>query len=102
MELAREQFESQRNKELKKRAEAFIQLRDIMNTPLQVILLSLESLDSKDPSVTHALRSAVDTLTRLNRLLSQHEQHLTWGTIDKFFDEQDIEDILRPPSQKTS
>src|SRR5262249_35837537 len=68
---------------IKQLASAFLNIRDLMNTPLQVIELSTRIL--RDPSASQ--KSVIDNIDRsvqrlreINSVLVQHEKEIEWRT----------------------
>jgi hypothetical protein len=64
-------------------AEAFLSIRDLMNTPLQVIELSVDLLrKSNDPNkpTIDRIEHSMQRLRELNSLLVQHEKEIEWQT----------------------
>jgi hypothetical protein len=77
-ELARVQAQ---NFAIRQLAEAFLNIRDLMNTPLQVIELSVDLLrNSKEPAMATLDRidRSVENLRRINSILVQHEKEIEW------------------------
>lgn len=66
---------------IKRLANAFLNIRDLMNTPLQVIEFSVDQLrNSNDFHKTSLDRidRSVQRLTEINSLLVQHEKEIEW------------------------
>jgi hypothetical protein len=79
-EIARIQAQ---NFAIKQLAEAFLSIRDLMNTPLQVIELSIDLLrKSNDPNkpIIDRIEHSMQRLRELNSLLVQHEREIEWQT----------------------
>jgi len=68
---------------IKQLASAFLNIRDLMNTPLQVIEFSTRILrDSSAPqkSVIDNIDRSVQSLRDINSVLVQHEREIEWRT----------------------
>jgi len=68
---------------IKQLASAFLNIRDLMNTPLQVIELSTRIL--RDPSASQKsvidnIDRSVQSLREINSVLVQHEKEIEWRT----------------------
>ena len=77
-ELAR--IEAQ-NFAIKQLAQAFLNIRDLMNTPLQVIELSIDLLrKSNDPNkrIIERIDRSMERLREINSVLIQHENEIEW------------------------
>jgi hypothetical protein len=77
-ELAR--MEAQ-NFAIKRLAQAFLNIRDLMNTPLQVIELSIDLLrKSNDPNkpIIDRIDRSMERLREINSVLIQHENEIEW------------------------
>jgi hypothetical protein len=77
-ELARTQAE---NFAIRRMANAFLNIRDLMNTPLQVIEISVKLLrNSNQPSrdVLDRIDRSVRSLSEINSLLVENEQQIEW------------------------
>jgi hypothetical protein len=69
-------------------ARTFMRLRDLMNTPLQTIELSIEILRRKQGGLEPTLarmKSALKRLRKLNGLLAKYEARLNWEQNDLTF-----------------
>jgi len=62
-------------------ANAFLNIRDLMNTPLQVIELSIEVLcksnHANKPIIDH-IDHSMQRLREINSVLVQHEKEIEW------------------------
>lgn len=71
-------------------ARAFLRLRDLMNTPLQVIELSVsiirEDPQQKNLELDHIER-ALERLATLNEMIKAYEDRLPWGPGDESFND---------------
>jgi hypothetical protein len=77
-ELARVQAQ---NFAIKRLAGAFLNIRDLMNTPLQVIELSTSLLrHSREPQqpIIDRIDRSVQSLREINSVLVQHEKEIEW------------------------
>jgi hypothetical protein len=77
-ELARTQVQ---NLAISRLANAFLNIRDLMNTPLQVIELSISLLrQSKEPPqpILDRMDRSVQSLREINSLLVAHEKEIGW------------------------
>jgi hypothetical protein len=77
-ELARIQAQ---NFAIKRLAGAFLNIRDLMNTPLQVIEFSVDTLrNSEQPSepTIDRIDRSVQRLREINSVLVQHEKNIEW------------------------
>lgn len=77
-EIARIQAQ---NFAIKRLANAFLNIRDLMNTPLQVIELSIGLLrDSNQPPkpILDRIDRAAQSLREINSVLVQHEREIDW------------------------
>jgi hypothetical protein len=87
IEITRENFSNLKILELQKRARAFIDLRDLMNTPIQVLVLGLEILESVAPTeTTNRMRKAVQRLTNVSKRLNRFENDVNWNDSKNFFE----------------
>jgi len=77
-EIARIQAQ---NFAVKRLAHVFLNIRDLMNTPLQVIEFSIDLLrksnDPNKPIIDHIDRS-IQRLREINSVLIQHEKEIDW------------------------
>jgi hypothetical protein len=68
---------------IRRLANAFLNIRDLMNTPLQVIELSVDALRKSDqpqkPDLDRIDRS-VQNLREINSVLVEHEKEIEWQT----------------------
>lgn len=74
---------------MKSLAEAFVHLRDLMNTPLQTIELSVSMLDEKhdkQKEILDIIRNSLKELGKLNQLLSTYEKKVDWKREPHFFE----------------
>jgi len=77
-EVARIQAQNFAIREL---ANAFLNIRDLMNTPLQVIEISVNMLRNSNetpPAVLDRIDRSVQGLRKINALLVQHEKEIEW------------------------
>jgi hypothetical protein len=77
-ELARIQAQ---NFAIRRVANAFLNIRDLMNTPLQVIELSIDQLRNStgvQKTTLERIDRSVRSLTEINSLLVQHEKEIEW------------------------
>ena len=77
-ELARIQAE---NFAIRRLANAFLNIRDLMNTPLQVLELSVDVLrNAREPlnATLDRIRRSVQRLMQINSILTQHEKEIEW------------------------
>lgn len=89
VEYARERIEQAEMASLKNMARAFIQLRDLMNTPLQTIELSMSLLPDdlrKDNMLLTRIAHALSTLRTINVALARYEKDVDWEQEDNFLD----------------
>jgi hypothetical protein len=66
---------------IKRLAQAFLNIRDLMNTPLQVIELSIDLLrKSNDPNkrIIDRIDRSMERLREINSVLIQHENEIEW------------------------
>jgi hypothetical protein len=97
VQLAREAKESIRLAENKTREKAFHDLRDFMNTPLQVLLAAIElSEKGKETELSSKMKKAVIRLSNINIFLGRYAKESDWTKRDRFFNEKDLED---PPKK---
>jgi hypothetical protein len=84
-DLLRAQTEAESMKLL---ALSFAQVRDLMNTPLQSIILGLELLSDKttDAGVLRKIRAALENLVQVNRILTRYENQMDWERSAEFLD----------------
>ena len=62
-------------------AEAFLKLRDLMNTPVQSIEIAASLLgkgSSNQAEIVQQLRQSCEQLREINRMLKQYEHQLEW------------------------
>jgi len=68
---------------IRRLASAFLNIRDLMNTPLQVIELSVDSLrksDRAEKPVLDRIDRSVQNLREINSVLVEHEKEIEWQT----------------------
>jgi len=66
---------------IKRLANAFLNIRDLMNTPLQVIEFSVDQLRNSNEfhkAILDRIDRSVQRLTEINSLLVQHEKEIEW------------------------
>jgi hypothetical protein len=66
---------------IKRLANAFLSIRDLMNTPLQVIELAVDQLRNSngfDKTTLDRIDRSVQKLTEINSLLVEHEKEIEW------------------------
>lgn len=64
-------------------AHTFLQLRDMMNTPIQTIALTVEVLKEKNPDKSlERIERALEKLRDINLVLIRHEEKLVWKPED--------------------
>jgi hypothetical protein len=66
---------------IRRLANAFLNIRDLMNTPLQVIEFSVDLLrNSKEPAkpIIDRIDRSVQSLREINSVLVQHEKEIEW------------------------
>lgn len=93
VEYARERLEEAEMASLKNMARAFIQLRDLMNTPLQTIEFSMSLLPDdfrKDNLPLERIDHALSQLRSVNVALAKFEKDVDWEQEDNFFDISEI------------
>jgi hypothetical protein len=91
IEIARSSYEERKMRELKRRARAFIEIRDMINTPLQILELSVDVLDQySETEVTQRMRKAIQKLAEINKLLKPFERDVDWNRDDTFFNTKDV------------
>lgn len=89
VEYARDRLERAEMASLKNMARAFIQLRDLMNTPLQTIELSMSLLPDelrKENIPLSRIDHAMSTLRSINTALARYEKDVDWEQEDNFLD----------------
>lgn len=83
-QLELEAIGARANAELTQRlAQAFLELRDLMNTPIQSIEIASSLLGQDDPdqkTILRELQKSCDRLRELNHLLKKYEHQLEWKT----------------------
>jgi hypothetical protein len=66
---------------IKRLANAFLNIRDLMNTPLQVIEFAVDELRNSNElhkTTLDRIERSVQILTEINSLLVQHEKEIEW------------------------
>jgi hypothetical protein len=66
---------------IKRLANAFLNIRDLMNSPLQVIELSVDALRKSDESqkpILDRIDRSVQNLREINSVLVEHEKEIEW------------------------
>lgn len=92
VEFARELMNQAEAKSLRNMAHAFIQLRDLMNTPLQTIEMSSAFLrdirmDSTEKSPTlDRIDRALMQMQNINAALTKYERNVDWEQTENFFE----------------
>jgi hypothetical protein len=89
VEYLRERIERAEMAPLKNMARAFIQLRDLMNTPLQVIEFSMSLLPEeirKNRLTLDRIEHALSQLRTINVALTRYEKDVDWEQQDDFLD----------------
>lgn len=87
IELGREYLERAEMSSLRNMARAFIQLRDLVNTPFQTIDLSVRLLRQRHPEEAPALQkieSSLDVLRRVDAALAKYEINVDWKQTEDF------------------
>jgi hypothetical protein len=69
-------------------ARMSLAVRDLANTPLQTLELTLELLrrSDADPTIVERLSRSLQRLRRLNELLASYEQDVVWTARQESFD----------------
>ena len=102
MELGREYLDRAEKASLRNMARAFIQLRDLVNTPFQTIDLSVQLIRQRHPDENKALEkieSSLQTLRRVDAALAKYESSVDWEQTESFIE---LDSDLTPShSQKT-
>lgn len=89
IELGREYVDRVEKSSLRNMARAFIELRDLVNTPFQTIQLSVELLRQKHPNETKTLEkieNSLNTLRRVDAALAKYESSVDWSQTDSFIE----------------
>ena len=89
LKLADDSFKKAELASLRNMARAFIQLRDLMNSPLQTIEFSLNLLRKEnEPLEVNAVRMerALLQMRKINRALASYEKDVDWEQTDNFLD----------------
>lgn len=93
--LAKELHEKSQMASLRNMARAFIQLRDLMNTPLQTVQFSVSLLRSENQPRKEILdlmdRALVD-MRKVNKALARYEKDVDWAQTDDFLHIENIDD----------
>jgi len=66
---------------IRRMANAFLNIRDLMNSPLQVIELSVDALrksDEPDKPILDRIDRSVQNLREINSVLVEHEKEIEW------------------------
>ena len=66
---------------IRRLANAFLNIRDLMNSPLQVIELSVDALRKSDESqkpILDRIDRSVQNLREINSVLVEHEKEIEW------------------------
>ena len=89
LELGREYLDRAEKASLRNMARAFIQLRDLVNTPFQTIDLSVQLLRQRHPQDNMALEkieNSLLTLRRVDAALAKYESNVDWNQTDNFIE----------------
>ena len=89
LELGREYLDRAEKASIRNMARAFIQLRDLVNTPFQTIELSVQLLRLRNPNEGKALEKIENSLTTLRRVdaaLAKYESSVDWSQTDNFIE----------------
>lgn len=89
LELGREYLDRAEKASLRNMARAFIQLRDLVNTPFQTIDLSVQLLRQKHSDEKMALEkieNSLQTLRRVDAALAKYESNVDWNQTDSFIE----------------
>jgi hypothetical protein len=87
LELGREHLDKLEKASLRNMARAFIQLRDLMNTPFQTLELSIKLLQDRCPEEALTLQRMEKSLAVLRKVdasLAEYEQSVDWENTDSF------------------
>lgn len=98
VELAREAFQRAESATLRNMARAFLQLRDLMNTPLQTMEFSVAILRSgpgDEKTIVRRMENALLQMRRINLALAQYEKHIDWQQNDDFFNVEAFDPLRR-------
>ncbi|AZZ36335.1 hypothetical protein CIK05_05870 [Bdellovibrio sp. qaytius] len=89
LELGREYLDRAEKSSLRNMARAFIQLRDLVNTPFQTIDLSVQLLRQRHPDENMALQkieNSLQTLRRVDAALAKYESSVDWNQTESFIE----------------
>lgn len=87
LELGREHLDKLEKASLRNMARAFIQLRDLMNTPFQTLEISIKLLQDRCPDEAPALQrmeKSLAVLRKVDTALAEYEQSVDWEHTDSF------------------
>lgn len=102
LELGREYLDRAEKASLRNMARAFIQLRDLVNTPFQTIDLSVQLLRQRYPEENKPLdkiENSLQTLRRVDAALAKYESSVDWEQTENFIELD--HDLRHSPSQRT-
>lgn len=89
LELGRDYLDRAEKASLRNMARAFIQIRDLVNTPFQTIDLTVQLIRQRHPEETDALQkieNSLDILRRVDAALAKHEGHVDWEQTENFIE----------------
>lgn len=89
IELGREYLDRAEKASIRNMARAFIQLRDLVNTPFQTIEFSVQLLRLRNPKEVPTLQKiekALKTLRRVDAALAKYESNVDWNQTDNFIE----------------
>lgn len=87
IEIGREHLDKAEKASLRNMARAFIQLRDLVNTPFQTIDLSVQLLRKRHPedeALLQKIENSLNTLRKVDAALAKYEIDVDWKQTDNF------------------
>lgn len=89
LELGRDYLDRAEKASLRNMARAFIQLRDLVNTPFQTIDLTVQLIRQRHPEEADTLlkiENSLETLRRVDAALAKYEGSVDWEQTESFID----------------
>lgn len=89
LELGRDYLDLAEKSSLRNMARAFIQLRDLVNTPFQTIDLTVQLIRQRHPEESGTLQkieNSLETLRRVDAALAKYEDSVDWEQTENFIE----------------
>ncbi len=89
LELGRDYLDRAEKASLRNMARAFIQLRDLVNTPFQTIDLTVQLIRQRHPEEDAAIQkieNSLETLRRVDAALAKYEASVDWEQTENFIE----------------